>query len=335
MINTNKNFIAVGGNRLARGLTLESLTISYFLRTSRMYDTLLQMGRWFGYRDNYLDLCRIYTTGQIITAYRHIALATRELKDEFDHMYTANEKPKTWGLKIRSHPGLLLVTGHGKSHWATNASISFDAKLLQSHNTMINKDDCIHNFKAINDAFFSKYNFEITDNKVAYINNDVSADDVKDFIRNYKIGPSHSWRPKLVRDYISNRNQKDELTTWSVAILNSQRKDNDRSYSRLEIEHKDTKKHLEGIGDVTLTLRNGKISESKNYISLDKAVISQSHEKIDFPKGIGSGKENNPENTPAEVREKRSKKRGLILLYPLFGKTVSDNDLPIDERVDL
>ena len=60
-----------------------------------------------------------------------------------------------------------------------------------------------------------------------------------------------------------------------------------------------------------------------------------SHEKIDFPTGIGSGKGNNPENTPAEVREKRSKKRGLILLYPLFGKTVSDNDLPDGSKPEM
>jgi len=40
--------IAVGGNKLSRGLTLEGLSISYYLRASRMYDTLMQMGRWFG-----------------------------------------------------------------------------------------------------------------------------------------------------------------------------------------------------------------------------------------------------------------------------------------------
>ena len=56
--------IAIGGDKLARGLTLEGLCVSYFLRASKMYDTLMQMGRWFGYRPGYLDLCRLYTTAR-------------------------------------------------------------------------------------------------------------------------------------------------------------------------------------------------------------------------------------------------------------------------------
>src|ERR1035438_4448439 len=58
--------IAIGGDKLARGLTLEGLCVSYFLRASRMYDTLMQMGRWFGYRPGYLDLCRLYTTPELL-----------------------------------------------------------------------------------------------------------------------------------------------------------------------------------------------------------------------------------------------------------------------------
>ena len=56
------NVIAIGGDKLSRGLTLEGLTVSYFLRPSRMYDSLMQMGRWFGYRPGYVDLCLLYTT---------------------------------------------------------------------------------------------------------------------------------------------------------------------------------------------------------------------------------------------------------------------------------
>jgi len=59
---TGLKVIAVGGDKLARGLTLEGLCVSYFVRTTKMYDTLMQMGRWFGYRPGYLDLCRLYTT---------------------------------------------------------------------------------------------------------------------------------------------------------------------------------------------------------------------------------------------------------------------------------
>src|SRR5439155_26038520 len=78
------SIIAIGGDKLSRGLTLEGLSISYFLRTSSMFDTLMQMGRWFGYRPRYADLCRVYTTPALYSAFREIALAMEELRSDLD-----------------------------------------------------------------------------------------------------------------------------------------------------------------------------------------------------------------------------------------------------------
>ena len=75
--------IAIGGDKLSRGLTLEGLSVSYFLRASKMYDTLMQMGRWFGYRPGYVDLCRLFTSNELNEWYRHITLASDELREEF------------------------------------------------------------------------------------------------------------------------------------------------------------------------------------------------------------------------------------------------------------
>lgn len=83
---TGLNVIAIGGDKLSRGLTLEGLTVSYYLRASRAYDTLLQMGRWFGYRDGYEDLCRLWTTPTLWQAYRGITEANEELASEFEEM---------------------------------------------------------------------------------------------------------------------------------------------------------------------------------------------------------------------------------------------------------
>lgn len=106
--------IAVGGNSLSRGLTLEGLTISYFFRNSQMYDTLLQMGRWFGYRDGYSDLCRIWLSEEAIHWYRHITLACEELRSEIQKMQAINYTPKDFGLKVRAHPDSLIVTARNK-----------------------------------------------------------------------------------------------------------------------------------------------------------------------------------------------------------------------------
>ena len=68
--------IAVGGNSLARGLTLEGLCVSYFYRSTQMYDALLQMGRWFGYRTGYEDLTKIWMPLETINWYSLISEAT-------------------------------------------------------------------------------------------------------------------------------------------------------------------------------------------------------------------------------------------------------------------
>lgn len=56
----DENFIAVGGNKIARGLTLHNLSVTYFTRGTRAMDTLTQMARWLGYRIGYFDICRLY-----------------------------------------------------------------------------------------------------------------------------------------------------------------------------------------------------------------------------------------------------------------------------------
>lgn len=111
---TGLNVIAVGGNSLSRGFTLEGLTISYFLRNTQMYDTLLQMGRWFGYREGYGSLCRLFLKSEARDWYAFIAEATEELRDEIRKMEAAGLTPEDFGLAVRSHPGTLLVTARNK-----------------------------------------------------------------------------------------------------------------------------------------------------------------------------------------------------------------------------
>ena len=108
------NVIAVGGYSLSRGLTLEGLTISYFLRNSVMYDTLMQMCRWFGFRPGYEDLCRVWMPEEAEGWYRHISESTEELRDEIRRMEEANATPEEFGLKVRSHPDSLIITARNK-----------------------------------------------------------------------------------------------------------------------------------------------------------------------------------------------------------------------------
>jgi hypothetical protein len=108
------NVIAVGGYSLSRGLTLEGLMVSYFLRNSMMYDTLMQMGRWFGYRPGYEDLCRVWMPEEAEGWYAHVADSIEELREELRVMEAANATPSEFGLKVRGHPDTLIVTARNK-----------------------------------------------------------------------------------------------------------------------------------------------------------------------------------------------------------------------------
>ena len=106
--------IAVGGMSLSRGLTLEGLVVSYFYRNSKMYDTLMQMGRWFGYRKGYDDLCRIWMSDESIEWYRHISEATDELREEIKRYEDTGLTPMDFGLRVRSDITSLIVTARNK-----------------------------------------------------------------------------------------------------------------------------------------------------------------------------------------------------------------------------
>ncbi|MEP7121718.1 MAG: Z1 domain-containing protein [Byssovorax sp.] len=116
--------IAIGGNKLSRGLTLENLTVSYFLRTSRMYDTLMQMGRWFGYRPGVLDLCRLYMPPDLRAWFEHMADATEELRGEFERMAAQGATPRDFGLRVRSHP-VMTVTSNVKMRNGSKILVTF------------------------------------------------------------------------------------------------------------------------------------------------------------------------------------------------------------------
>jgi hypothetical protein len=150
--------IAVGGDVLSRGLTLEGLSSSYFYRRSLAYDTLLQMGRWFGYRDGYRDLCRVHLDLEVASWFSHIANAISMLRQDIYDMAAAHQTPREFGLKILMHPdSLMTVTALAKARTGAIArEISLRSKLFETPklaadetNTKSNWDALIKLVKAI------------------------------------------------------------------------------------------------------------------------------------------------------------------------------------------
>lgn len=130
--------IAIGGDSFSRGLTLEGLCVTYFCRTTAMYDTLLQMGRWFGYRPNYADLVKIWMTQGEIDWYGEITSATMELRDEIQRMRNEHKTPREFGLRVKQAPGSLIVTARNKMRTATQIEqpVSVSGRLLETPRLM-------------------------------------------------------------------------------------------------------------------------------------------------------------------------------------------------------
>ena len=116
--------IAVGGYSLSRGLTLEGLCVSYFYRNTKMYDTLMQMGRWFGYRPHYEDLCQIWINEDAVEWYSYISEASEELKREVRRMQAEQRTPSDFGLCVRSDNAALLVTARNKMKTAMDYTLT-------------------------------------------------------------------------------------------------------------------------------------------------------------------------------------------------------------------
>lgn len=126
--------IAIGGLSLSRGLTLEGLCVSYFHRNSIMYDTLMQMGRWFGYRTKYEDLCQIWMSEESYNWYEHISEATDELRMEINRIHYSNLTPIDVGIRVRGSEGALIVTAKNKMRSASDyiADLSLNGNYIET-----------------------------------------------------------------------------------------------------------------------------------------------------------------------------------------------------------
>lgn len=155
------NYIVVGGTSLARGYTLEGLSVSYFLRNTIFYDTLMQMGRWFGYRTDYEDLCRIYTTHEIFERFQTIILATIDLLDSLKKMNALEMTPQDFGLAVQQHPDSgLQVTARNKSRDTKDIifEMSLDGHLKETSWIDSDKGKVQHNIQVIENTIIHLLN---------------------------------------------------------------------------------------------------------------------------------------------------------------------------------
>ena len=211
--------IAIGGDKLSRGLTLEGLSVSYFLRASKMYDTLMQMGRWFGYRSGYVDLCRLFTSSELNEWYRHITLASEELREEFSYLYEVGGTPEDYALRVRNHPGVLQITSLAKMRYASTIEVSWAGRLVETYQLLKDKANRHANFVAA-DTLLCKlgaYNQTGTN----YLWRDIDVETILTFFESFRL-PSSMVKVNLraISEYIRQVNNSGELSAWSVVLMN-------------------------------------------------------------------------------------------------------------------
>ena len=329
--NKEYNVIAIGGDKLSRGLTLEGLSISYFIRESKTYDTLMQMGRWFGFRKGYIDLCRIYTTSSLKKAFHKIAFATDDLRSQIEYMCDIEEQPSTFGLKVAKDP-LLKISN--KIHNPVVQYLDFSNTLIQTRDYDKKADVYNNNFNAV-DRLLRKagtyttlkdYNKKLGKEKSkseSFIWERVPGRYIQEFLSEYKTShKAQKIKSYNIANYIEGQLKVGGLVEWTICLMN------------VKSEKGNT---IEGLADLPEIggglVRDGDKENCRemfdDVISL-KSLKSNNHEFIDCPQSlideIEAEKEKKEKEgiklTEAYVRKRcreelGGRKRGLLVLYPI------------------
>lgn len=268
--------IAVGGNSLSRGLTLEGLSISYFLRDAGSYDSLLQMGRWFGYRSGYLDLCRVYIRESIVDKFRIVAAADANLREQIQKMMQKGARPDEYPLMIMENDPRFRACQLSKRRNTTTVEYNnYSGKLVQTTVSWNTPDILKENYGVLEDFIRSLGDPskmpDFTGKTGHYVWENVDSTKIINGLYAYQHHEDNRSKGKELLNYIRKQNfQKNpELTSWTVAVIQ---------------KHRDVKytNNLAGY-PVNLSIRNPEIKDSDVFRNVgSKGIVSKKDESLDL-----------------------------------------------------
>ena len=332
--------IIVGGNTLSRGLTIEGLTVSYFDRTTKQYDTLLQMGRWFGYRKGYVDLTRIFVTEEMKTNFHNLATVEQEIRDEINCMAANEERPIDVAVRIRSFPNL-RITAANKMRNAVKSSLSYSGSKIQFRTLEIENPNVLEKNRQIVETFLAK--LQTSGKRAAESNFDewrkallyrgVGPELVVQFLESFRVNTDNlRYEPDLGLRYIADLNKYQELIDWSVCLTSS----------------KSGKAHKLAWGETVYMVKRSALEQpvhNKSTITL-RSLVPPVNELIDLDDILSPTTTSVAEfkiqlstkgMTDTKIRrEVRPKERALVLLYPLdpeFDSVNKSGLLPVDQPI--
>lgn len=314
-ISNQSQIIAIGGNKLSRGITLEGLMISYYLREPKAYDTAFQMGRWFGYKKNYIDLCRIYTQSDTIRNFLHMMDASNELREQVFEMNSSDLTPRDYGLVIKTHR-TMKPTANNKMRTATKLKIGMSGQRIETTRFDINSNNqnlklTKQFLKALSEE--QKVRFDLVDDYVpVYRNVDINA--ILNYLRKYtepnygylKITNSIKYIEKLVDD--------GELIDWTVVVSNlSSFGRRTISINNLEIK----KARRKALDDNGTAIRALTAASDFKYFFEDESLRNKYSEG--YKKGV------------AEIQQKFTIKNGLLVIYCFDISSFKDDSVILNE----
>lgn len=216
-------FIVVGGNTLARGLTIEGLVCTYFTRNSNQADTLMQMARWFGYRKNYELLQRVWISEEVRAKFRALSKVEMNLKEEIKRFEEGGIKPDRLGVKVRTMPEVRRFTLTAKRKMQMADPCDYDFTGYNFEITEFDSDaKLLTDNLVLSESFLGRITEKAHPRQMgnAVVWQGVRQEDVLDYLKSYSLS-SHSGVPsdevELFAGWLSGPNA-DRVDYWNVAV---------------------------------------------------------------------------------------------------------------------
>lgn len=334
--NSPKKIIAVGGNRLSRGFTLEGLTINYFIRSTNFSDTLLQMGRWFGYRPGYLDCCKLFTTQDSKDKFDSTTRTIEELEVEFRKMEAKKKTPENFVLRVRKHPGTLKITRPSILKMTNEVKWSYQDELEQTTVFDIKKGNINTIWNVFQKNIVPKLSALATDGFITYKTNREEIINILSSENNFDTDS----RNGMIK-FIELCRDKNLLADWTVALktrgngselkgirLNDPQgiklsvrrgptNENDVDYFVTNNKFKASGKSaniISGGKDFSILLSSTQITEAEeDFYKEQKESILKKEPNLSQEQAYEKAKKT---NVPERVyREKMSEQQGLLVIY--------------------
>lgn len=226
---SSQDYIVVGGNRLSRGLTIEGLHTSYFIRSASRKDSLYQMGRWFGYRSGYEDCVRIYTNSDLYMWFHEIMILESRLRSNIDEMNSQDHMtPSNWEIAVSrsierdSLNRSMHISDPNKLRHAANRRMSFGGLSLRTKYFETDNESQKENI-----AFTKRFLLENIDEGYEFRENSYPKNDaninlkgvpVNKVIQFLEIFSFHDKQSKDFEDLIQYLKENEEISSFSVVL---------------------------------------------------------------------------------------------------------------------